>query len=182
MFTVPNDDGKLKTYMTAEVEIVLGTVAPPVLGFLCSGCSMRAVDVPGGTMCSSDSRGRSLAMSVLISEKLRDDREVDTCPVCEGHEFYVRKDFDPKLGLAVIITGALVSAGFYWYGMDLVAYGVLGGVALLDLVVYRRLRDLSVCYRCHAEFRGTYARTAPFFDLHTADELELEWARKLGKR
>ncbi|MET3600852.1 efflux RND transporter periplasmic adaptor subunit [Martelella mangrovi] len=27
VFTVPNDDGKLKTYMTAEVEIVLGTAS-----------------------------------------------------------------------------------------------------------------------------------------------------------
>ena len=66
--------------------------------------------------------------------------------------------------------------------MDLVAYGILGGAALLDLIVYTRLRNISVCYRCHTEFRGDYRRTAPIFDLHTADELELEWARRLGKR
>lgn len=121
-------------------------------------------------------------ITLAISQKLREDREVDSCPVCEGHEFYVRKDFDPKLGLAVIVAGVILSMGFYWYGMDLIAYGVLGAAALLDFLVYQRLGDLSVCYRCHAEFRGTYERTAPFFDLHTADELELEWARKLGKR
>ena len=149
---------------------------------ICPDCESRlpvpAAEAPGAITCGKCARPIALA----VSERLRDDREVDTCPVCEGHEFYVRKDFDPKLGLAVIITGALVSVGFYWYGMDLVAYGVLGAAALLDFVVYRRLVDLSVCYRCHAEFRGTYERTAPFFDLHTADELELEWARKLGKR
>lgn len=152
------------------------------LTIICPDCESRlpvtAAEAPASIACGKCSR----AIALAVSDKLRDDREVDTCPVCEGHEFYVRKDFDPKIGLAVIITGALVSAGFYWFGMDLVAYGVLGAAALLDLVVYRRLGDLSVCYRCHAEFRGSYERTAPFFDLHTADELELEWARKLGKR
>ena len=28
--------------------------------------------------------------------------------------------------------------------------------ALIDLAVYSRLKDLTVCYRCHAEFRGAY--------------------------
>ena len=45
-------------------------------------------------------------------------------------DFYLRKDFNPQLGLTVIIAGALVSAGFYWYGRDLIAYGVLGAAAL----------------------------------------------------
>ena len=53
--------------------------------------------------------------------------------------------------------------------------------ALIDLAVYRRLGDLSVCYRCHAEFRGRYERTASQFDLHTADVLELEYRRTLEK-
>ena len=149
---------------------------------ICPDCGSRllisAVEVTAAITCGGCTRPITLA----ISQKLREDREVDSCPVCEGHEFYVRKDFDPKLGLAVIVAGVILSMGFYWYGMDLIAYGVLGAAALLDFLVYQRLGDLSVCYRCHTEFRGTYERTAPFFDLHTADELELEWARKLGKR
>jgi len=41
---------------------------------------------------------------------------------------------------------------------------------------------VTVCYRCHTEFRGAYARTAPSFDLHTADVLELEYERRIGRR
>ena len=152
------------------------------LTIICPDCESRlpigAAEAPTAIVCGGCDR----AIALAVSDKVRDDVEVDTCPVCEGQELYIRKDFDPKLGLAVIITGALISAGFYWYGMDLVAYAVLGAAALLDLIVYGRLGDLSVCYRCHAEFRGTYTRTAPFFDLHTADELELEWARRLGRQ
>ena len=152
------------------------------LTIICPDCQSRlpvaAPDAPTAIRCGRCDR----AIALAVSDALRADTGVDTCPVCEGHEVYVRKDFDPKLGLAVIITGALVSAGFYWYGMDLIAYGVLGGATLLDLFVYGRLKDLSVCYRCHTEFRGGYPCTATTFDLHTADELELEWARKLEKR
>lgn len=152
------------------------------LTIICPDCESRlpvsAADAPAAIQCGRCDR----AIALTVTDAIRADTGVDRCPVCEGREVYLRKDFDPTLGLAVIITGALISAGFYWYGMDLIAYGVLGGATLLDLFVYGRLKDLSVCYRCHTEFRGGYRRTAVAFDLHTADELELEWARKLGKR
>jgi hypothetical protein len=71
---------------------------------------------------------------------------------------------------------------FYWFGKDLIAYSILAGAALIDLVVYGRLKDVTVCYRCHTEFRGAYERTAPAFDLHTADVLEVEYQRRVGRR
>ena len=80
----------------------------------------------------------------------------------------------------MVIIGALISAVFYWFERDLIAYGILGAAALIDLVVYGRLKDLTVCYRCHSEFRGGYTRTAGAFDLHTADVLEQEYERKGG--
>ena len=107
---------------------------------------------------------------------------MDACPVCRGAEFWLRKDFDPKLGLTVVIIGGLISAAFFWYGMDVVAYGVLVAAVLLDVVVYGRLGDITVCYRCHSEFRGRYRRTAKVFDLETADDLEREYRRRIGKQ
>jgi len=121
-------------------------------------------------------------MPLTISAAVSSDQGVDSCPVCAGGDFYTRKDFDPKVGLAFVIAGAAISAVFYWFGMDLVAYSILGGAALIDLVVYGRLKDLTVCYRCHTEFRGAYPRTAPAFDLHTADVLEQEYERRVGRR
>lgn len=133
---------------------------------------------PDAIRCGRCGRDIDLA----ISDAIRADRAVDRCPVCAGADFYIRKDFDPKVGLTVVIIGALVSAGFYWFGQDLIAYGILASAALIDLVVYRRLKDVTVCYRCHSEFRGVYSRTAPVFDLHTADVLELEYERTIGRR
>lgn len=143
-----------------------------------AGLPVRATDAPSIIKCGGC--GRDIPLD--LSEALRKGHAVDRCPVCRGADFYVRKDFDPKLGLTIVIIGALVSAGFYWFGRDLVAYSILAGAALIDLVVYGRLKDLTVCYRCHSEFRGDYPRTASAFDLHTADVLEQEYERRIGRR
>jgi len=125
--------------------------------------------------CGSDVR-------LDVSDEVRRDSAVDRCPVCSGTDFYIRKDFNPKVGLTVVIIGALISAVFYWFQQDLIAYSILAAAALIDLVVYGRLKDLTVCYRCHSEFRGGYQRTAGAFDLHTADVLEQEYERRIGRR
>jgi len=136
--------------------------------------------VEAKTVITCGGCGREIPLS--FSDALQADRAVDRCPVCDGSAFYSRKDFDPTIGLAVVIAGALVSGVFYWFGKDLIAYGILGGAALIDLLVYGRLKGLTICYRCHSEFRGAYACNAPGFDLHIADELEPEYEKRIGRR
>jgi hypothetical protein len=143
-----------------------------------AGLPVHAAEAPAAITCGGC--GREIPLT--ITDHVRTDRAVDRCPVCSGADFYIRKDFDPKIGLTVVVIGALISAGFYWFGRDLIAYGILASAALIDLIVYGRLKDVTVCYRCHTEFRGTYERRAPAFDLHTADVLELEYERRIGRR
>lgn len=143
-----------------------------------AGLPIRAAEAPPRIACGGC--GREMALDV--SEAVRQDRAVDRCPVCAGSDFYVRKDFDPKLGVAAVAVAALISAVFYWYQRDAIAYGVLAAAALLDFIVYRFLKLVTVCYRCHTEFRGAYPRTASGFDLHTADVLEQEYERRIGRR
>ena len=143
-----------------------------------AGLPFRAAEAPSAIQCGRCGREIPLA----LTDDLRADRAVDRCPVCGGADFYIRKDFDPKVGLTVVIIGAIISGIFYWFGRDLIAYGILASAALIDLVVYGRLKDVTVCYRCHSEFRGDYLRKAASFDLHTADLLELEYERRIGRR
>jgi hypothetical protein len=143
-----------------------------------AGLPVQADEAPAAITCGRCGRD----MPLTFTEAVRSDRAVDRCPICGGGDFYIRKDFDPKLGLTVVIIGAAISAGFYWFGRDLIAYSILASAALVDLVVYGRLKDLTVCYRCHSEFRGRYPRTAVAFDLHTADVLEQEYERRIGRR
>lgn len=137
-----------------------------------------AADAPEAIKCGRC--GRDIQLS--ISESIRKGRALDSCPVCGGSDFYGRKDFDPRTGLTVVIIGIVISATFYWFKRDLIAYSILAAATLIDLIIYGRLNDLSVCYRCHMEFRGPGARNSPAFDLHTADVLELEYERKIGRR
>jgi uncharacterized protein (DUF983 family) len=143
-----------------------------------AGLPVRAAEAPAAIKCGRCGHEIQLTMTPA----LREDRTVDRCAVCGGADFYIRKDFDPKIGLAVVIVGAAISAIFYWYERDLIAYSILAVAALIDLVVYGRLTDLTVCYRCHSEYRGAYPRTAAAFDLHTADVLEQEYERRIGRR
>lgn len=144
-----------------------------------AGLAVAAADGPSVITCG----GCGTAIPLTFSPAVRADTAVDQCPVCAGGDFYVRKDFDPKLGLAVVVVGGLISAVFYWFERDFLAYGVLGGAALIDLLIYGRLKNVSVCYRCHTEFRGAYSLAgAKGFDLHTADVLEQEYERRIGRR
>jgi hypothetical protein len=143
-----------------------------------AGLPVHASDAPAEIRCGRC--GREIPLT--FTDAVRHDVAVDRCPVCGGGDFYTRKDFDPKVGLAVVIVGAAASGAFYWFGRDLVAYAILAAAVLIDLLVYGRLRDLTVCYRCHSEFRGRYARRAAAFDLHTADVLEVEYERKIRRR
>jgi uncharacterized protein (DUF983 family) len=143
-----------------------------------AGLPVDAAQAPSAIRCGRCGHD----ISLTVTEAERADRAVDRCPICQGADFYTRKDFDPKVGLTVVIIGAVISGGFYWFDRDLIAYGILAGAALIDLVVYGRLKDVTVCYRCHSEFRGAYRRIAPAFDLHTADILEQEYERRIGRR
>ena len=143
-----------------------------------AGLPIQAADADAVITCGGCRR----EIPLDLSNAVRVDRAVDRCPVCSGSDFYVRKDFDPKMGVTAVAAAAIISAVFYWYKLDLVAYAVLAVAALLDFVVYRFLDLVTVCYRCHTEFRGAYPRTASGFDLHIADVLEQEYERRIGRR
>lgn len=68
------------------------------------------------------------------------------CPVCGWAYFYLRKDFNKNLGCAILLVGVLLSPKTF--GMSLAA------CALLDYVLYRRLKEVTICYICGTQFRG----------------------------
>src|SRR3954471_16038126 len=102
-----------------------------------AGLPVDAAEAPRWIKCGRCAR----EMPLQFSDALKSDAKVDLCPVCRGHDFYLRKDFDPKTGLTVVIIGALISAGFYWFGRDLIAYSILAFAVFIDLIVYGRLGD-----------------------------------------
>ena len=54
------------------------------------------------------------------------------------------------------------------------AIAVLAFASLADLWLYRKLTEVTVCYRCHAELRG-FAPNSEHgpFDMHRAEEYDV---------
>ncbi len=101
------------------------------------------------------------------------DRRLERCPVCDGREFYAQRDFNRRLGLGLVVVGAILA----WptRGVSLLA------VVLLDLALYFLLPRIVICYRCEAVFRGLPREGAhPAFDLATEEKYRRIRRERLG--
>ncbi|RLS53312.1 MAG: hypothetical protein DWH91_14760 [Planctomycetota bacterium] len=72
------------------------------------------------------------------------------CLVCETTDLWRQKDFPPKLGWAFVIVAGLISSYFFYHYQPIRAFAVLMVVALIDMLLYRLLPDVLVCYRCQS--------------------------------
>jgi hypothetical protein len=132
----------------------------PEIAFACPSCGAEA-------LAGLDGRGRCAGCgaqpALEVPEAVRASRALERCPACDGALLYVQRDFNQKAGLAVVIVGAVLAP--FTYYLSLVA------AALIDAGLYLLLPEITVCYRCHAHFRG-FARNPAHaaFDLHIAEQ------------
>jgi hypothetical protein len=137
----------------------------PEIAFHCPSCGSEAsAGLDGLGRCSGCGRETTLAVSASLSG----ERVVDRCAACDGAQLYVQRDFNQKAGLAIVVVGALL-APFTPY------YASLFAAALIDAGLYALLPEITICYRCHAHYRG-FARNPRHaaFDLHLAEQYELK--------
>jgi hypothetical protein len=93
------------------------------------------------------------------------DGRVEVCPLCACRHLYRQRDFNRALGCGLVALGAALVP--WTFGLSLIAFG------LVDLWLYRRLKDAVVCYKCDTVFRD--ARPGPRqgeFDLLRHDVLK----------
>jgi hypothetical protein len=115
--------------------------------------------------CSNCSRQTNVPKSVFQGEHLV------ACARCGCPDLFSRKDFSPRLGLAIVIAGALASGVAWAYYRQYLAVGILLMVALLDLAFYHLVGAVVQCYACHAQHRHL-GRTQPYipFNLETHEK------------
>ena len=89
---------------------------------------------------------------MTITTVMRKNRIVDRCAVCGGSELFLRKDFPQRLGLAIVVTFGLAAIYFFNKAV-LIAWGILGIAAVIDLVIYSLVGKVTICYACRAEYR-----------------------------
>ena len=78
---------------------------------------------------------------------------IERCAFCGNRAFFLQKDFDQRLGclfIALSLAAALFVGwkfGWIWFTPVLLA------TVVVDWIVARRIRPVTICYRCDAEYR-----------------------------
>ena len=132
--------------------------------FGCPGCG-KAVEVePGGkSLC----RGCGAEAALPPAPPL-----LGPCVACGCTEVYRHRDFNQKVGLALIALGAIL-----WLVLD--SFWPMVVAAAVDLVLYLTLPDVAICYRCRAHHRGFEGVGAlPRFDLARHEHYRFEKSRR----
>lgn len=77
------------------------------------------------------------------------------CPGCERKDFYSQKDFNRKLGVMLFVLAAVVSTVMLYYGINPLWYlSTFIVLYALDFVLFRRLKQIAICYKCQTVFRN----------------------------
>jgi hypothetical protein len=121
------------------------------LTFECPKCgAINHVPWDGSAVvsCRACGEARELHRDVVQDGSLR------ACPWCATEDLYVQKDFPQGLGLLIVVVGFAVATVFWFFEMPIPTYSVLLASALLDMVLYYRVPNVTICYRCLSQYRG----------------------------
>src|SRR5437667_7198129 len=112
------------------------------------------MEVDGGS--SQELRCPSCQQTVplQISERMRRDNVVDRCAVCDCHKVYVQKDFNRTLGISIFAAGATLFLICAWFNRLVEGTLVWAVFVVADALLYKFLPDVTICYKCHAQYRG----------------------------
>jgi hypothetical protein len=117
-----------------------------------------------------------------------EDGQLSACPLCATNDLYVQKDFPQGLGLFIVVVGFAISTVFWYFERPVLTYLVLLLSALVDMMLYYRVPDVTICYRCLSQARGAgsnpWGRFHPF-DLaigerYRQERIRIEELRKRG--
>lgn len=89
-----------------------------------------------------------------VDDALARERKLSRCAVCDGAEFFIRKDFPQRLGMALVVLFGLIASVFYYYQNIPATFGTLAALVVVDAAIYLFVGIVTVCYRCRAEYRG----------------------------
>ena len=78
---------------------------------------------------------------------------LEKCAFCDNRAFFLQKDFDQRLGCLIMAVSLGIAffvgwkAGWIWFTPVLLVSVVV------DWIVAARIRPVTICYRCDAEYR-----------------------------
>ena len=124
-----------------------------IIHFQCRACENELAVLPSLTErvrcphCNAD-------VDLFMNDAIVDQGIVTTCVSCGHDTLYVQKDFNRQAGMVVVGLGIAVSIFFFARSQPIWAMAALGATALVDFLVYFLIGEVTVCYSCHAVYRG----------------------------
>ncbi len=138
----------------------------------CTECLTRIELPPPETEAAGQAPcpSRHSSISFSHSDAVQRGEKVDRCSRCASTALYVQKDFDQRIGCAILALGAALGLGVSWKFGGVWFVPVLLAFAALDYVLARRIPPVVICYRCDTEYRevpdaGSYRP----YDPHVAE-------------
>lgn len=145
--------------------------SPPQVQWRCTKClTVNSLDDAGtgiGPWKCSNCGEATLAHPEAIDA----EGGLVACPVCGSSDLYRKRDFNPRLGVGIIIVGVLLAWPTKFISLAL--------CAAIDFAIYRFLPEVVICYHCQSSLRryGAMDRV-PEFDLNISDKyIEIERER-----
>ena len=124
-----------------------------IIHFKCPGCETEVETAPltlDRLECPACSRKLDLRPTAVV----RSGDMVDACAACGHDNLYIQKDFNRTLGLTIVVVGVLFSLFFFARNAPAYAMLALVGMAAIDGLIYLVVGEVTVCYACHAIYRG----------------------------
>jgi hypothetical protein len=95
---------------------------------------------------------------------------VDRCGFCGNRAFFVQRDFDQRIGCAVMAASLTLAFIVGWRFGWIYFTPVLLATVLIDWVLAFRIGPVTICYRCDAEYRDVAANPRHrSYDAHIAE-------------
>jgi hypothetical protein len=89
-----------------------------------------------------------------MDESILDRNIVTNCISCGHDALYRQKDFNRQLGMAIVGLGIVISIVIFARNQPIYAMSALAITALVDFLAYFLVGEVTVCYSCHAIYRG----------------------------
>ena len=125
----------------------------PIIHFKCRACDGELA-IPASPAehvrcphCKAD-------LPVFMNESILNQGIVTACVSCGHDALYFQKDFNRRVGIGIVGLGIAVSIYFFARSQPLFAMATLAATALVDFLAHFLVGEVTVCYSCHAIYRG----------------------------
>jgi Zn ribbon nucleic-acid-binding protein len=98
--------------------------------------------------------GCGKAVPLRMDPTIENQHFVRNCVSCGHDTLYIQKDFNRTVGVGIVILGSLVSLFFFSRSQPILGMLALFVSAGIDFLIYSLVGEVTVCYACHAIYRG----------------------------